>query len=253
MITIAGRFATYGECWFDEEPPASAAVDVLTFRLRPAPVAGYACSAFHSLYNDLGESDALLASFGSTNRYKIKRAESKDRLASEIAPATDAALDAFCAFFDEFAAQKKLERAYRRGLKAMRDAGALVLSSARHEGGTLVCHAHVIGRDTAALLHSASHFRAQDGAERALVGRANRWLHWRDMLAFREMGLTRYDWGGMFDDESVPAHASVNSFKREFGGVPHCAYNCVAPLTLRGRLYVAARGVVERMTPDADG
>lgn len=247
MIIIRGRLLSYGELWFDEEPPVDGGVDVLQFRIRPTPVDGASCSRFLSLVNDLTQDEqTIMAAFGTTNRYQINRAANKDALAYEVIREPREALDEFCAFFDEFALQKGIERSYRRGLEAACDAHQLVLSAARREGQRLVWHAHIVCRHTAALLHSASHFRTQDGAQRALVGRANRWLHWRDMLAFKEMGLKTYDWGGMFEDESVPGQASVNEFKRQFGGRPHSAYSCTRALTIKARALGIARALLER-------
>ena len=247
MITIKGRFATYGEVWFDEEPPAVPAVDVLTFRGRRAPLGRKGSSPFSSLVHDLTvEPEALFASFDGTARYEVRRAQSRDALTAEFVPAPRAALDAFCDFYDAFARRKGLAPSYRRALEAMCDAGKLVLTAASRDGERLVWHAYVTDGRTVALLHSASHFRGSSGANRALLGRANRWLHWRDMLAFRQIGVATYDWGGLFEDESVPEQASINRFKRRFGGRPHCVYTCVAMLTVRGRAYRVLRGVLDR-------
>jgi hypothetical protein len=248
MITIKGRFATYGEVWFDEEPPAVPAVDVLTFRGRRAPLGREASSPVLSLTHDLKlDPDALFATFDGTARYEVRRAQSRDRLAAEFINSPRAALDAFCAFYDAFAKRKGLMPSYRRALEAMCDAGKLVLTAASRDGERVVWHAYVTDGRTVALLHSASHFRSASGANRALLGRANRWLHWRDMLAFRQTGVATYDWGGLFEDESVPEQASVNRFKRRFGGRPHRAYTCVAMLTARGRAYRVVRIVLERV------
>jgi lipid II:glycine glycyltransferase (peptidoglycan interpeptide bridge formation enzyme) len=111
----------------------------------------------------------------------------------------------------------------------------------------LVWHAYIVWRTSAVLLYSASHFRHRSGAERALVARANRWLHWKDMLHFKRMGFEHYDWGGLFEDESSADRAGINSFKRDFAGQRIAAYNCTVPLTLRGRLYLAARAVFDRV------
>lgn len=253
MIVIRGRFASYGELWFDEQPPHGCGVDILMYRLRPTPARARDCTPFLSLVSDLAaDGDALMASFGGTNRYKIKRAASKDALIDEFTPEPGAALLAeFCAFYDTFAEQKKLPRAYRRGLAAASEAGQLVLSAAVHGDRRIVWHAYIRSGRSASLLHSASHFRGDDVA-RALVGRANRWLHWRDMLAFKSLGLSDYDWGGMFEDESVPQRASINNFKREFGGRPSRCYNCVAPVTVKGRAYLTARSVFDRMARALD-
>jgi hypothetical protein len=247
MITIKGRFSTYGEIWFDEEPPRLGNVDVLMFRLRPLPLDSAACAPFRSLVSDLTiDADALIACFGGNNRYKIKRADTKDGLAFEFMTDTAPHLDAFCTFYDDFAGQKKLPAAYRRGLDAASAAGQLVLSSASRGGERIVWHAYIRSGTTAALLHSASHFREHEGGvDPAVVGRANRWLHWKDMLAFKAIGITRYDWGGMFDDESVASHASINNFKREFGGTPVQSYNCTVARSVKGRAYVAIRSLID--------
>ena len=242
MITIEGRLLKYGEVWFDEEVPVEPRVDVINYRLRPAPLDGAQCSPFLSLVSDLGRDESeLIGAFGSNNRYKINRAESKDDLTVELMPDPREALDEFCAFFDAFAEQKRIVRSYRRGLEAACDAGKLVLGAASRAGVRIVWHAHIVSSHTAALLHSASHFRTKDNNERALVGRANRWLHWREMRWFKQMGTERYDWGGLFADENVPEHASVNRFKREFGGVPVQWYNCRRRITLKGWAYTRLR------------
>ena len=246
MITIKGRFATYGEVWFDEEPPASPGVDVLTFRGRPVPAGLDEWSPFASLVHDLTlDEDTLFSSLDANTRYEVRRADSRDGLEAELVTSPRAELDAFCAFYDEFAAQKGLQASYRRALDAMCDDGRLVLSAASRAGERLVWHAYVTDGTNAALLHSASHFRTA-AANRSLVSRANRWLHWRDMLAFKRIGVATYDWGGLFEDESVPEQASVNRFKRCFGGRPHRAYTGVALLTTKGRAYNAARNAIER-------
>jgi hypothetical protein len=251
MITIRGRFSTYGEVWFDEDPLRDMNVDILMLRSRPSPLENAECAPFQSLASDLTvEADALMARFGGNNRYKIKRADSKDGLTFEFITETAPHLEAFCGFYDGFAQQKELPAAYRRGLDAASAAGQLVLSSASRGGDCLVWHAYVRSRSTAALLHSASHFRdGKESIDRALVGRANRWLHWKDMIAFKALGVARYDWGGMFDDESVAAQASINNFKREFGGEPVQTYNCTVALTWQGRVYLRVRSMIERLTP----
>lgn len=96
--------------------------------------------------------------------------------------------------------------------------------------------------DTAALWHLASQYRCNDDkAARALIGRANRWLHWRYILSFKEVGYGPYDCGGMFTDESVADNAHVNEFKREFGGVPLPKYNCMTPMSLKRHAYIRTR------------
>jgi hypothetical protein len=83
---------------------------------------------------------------------------------------------------------------------------------------------------------SASLFRVHDTEHRALISRANRWLHWRSMLYFSEHGATHYDWGGVFEDESAPERLGINRFKKEFGGEPARRFDCLVARSARGHV-----------------
>jgi hypothetical protein len=248
MIRIEGRAVTYGEVWFDEPIPPAPDVDILKIRLRPMPLERHACTLFLSLLSDLtADEQTLFAGFGGTNRYKIKRAQDRDRLAHCFITTPAADLDTFCAFYDAFAQQKGLMTSYRRGLWAACSAGRLILSSASRDGLTLVWHAYITDHKMATLLHTASHFRGLDTDRRALIARANRWLHWRDMLSLKALGHERLCWGGMFEDESKAEQASINNFKREFGGRLERSYDCTVPLTLKGRLCIPLLQLLDRL------
>ena len=248
MIRIEGKVATYGEIWFDEEVPNDQSVDVLIYRQRPKPVENHASSTFLTLVTDLQADDnALAAGFGNTNRYKIKRADTKDALDAELVSEPLSCIDAFCEFYDAFARHKALESSYRRGLTAAAHAGQLVLTMARRDREVLIWHAYIRQGSTAALLHSASHFREKASIDRAMLGRANRWLHWRDMLGLRKLGVTQYDWGGLFEDETIPEHAGVNRFKYDFGGRRKLTYNCTVPLTMKGRFFLSFQQALDRL------
>ena len=100
-----------------------------------------------------------------------------------------------------------------------------------------VWHAYYMSGERVRLLYSASLFREQDKALRALVGRLNRWLHWQDIQEFRRRGFLIYDMGGVFEDESSPEALGINRFKEEFGGVKIRNFNCTVPMTWKGRIY----------------
>lgn len=69
------------------------------------------------------------------------------------------------------------------------------------------------------LLYSASLFRTSDHAtDRAAAGRANRFLHWHDMLHFKMSGCATYDPGGIDVFGRSWETARIASFKRGFGG-----------------------------------
>jgi hypothetical protein len=239
MIRIDARGAVYGEVWYEEEPPAGSGVDIVVHQQRENPIAGARTTPFLSLMTDLSEDEsAIMGRFGKDCTYKVRRAETKDGLQIELILEPQSRLQEFRGFYDSFARQKSLQPCDSRWLAAACDAGQLALTLASRNGEPLVWHAYVVFGKTARLQYTASCFRDRENDYRALVGRANRWLHWKEMLRFKQIGLERLDWGGLFDDDSRPEHAGVNKFKKEFGGRQVRSYNCTVPVTVRGRVYL---------------
>jgi len=247
VIRIKGRTAVYGEVWYDEDLPRDPGVDIVVYRQRQAPVSDARTTPFLTMVTDLSVAeDAIAERFGKDCRYKIRRAETKDDLRMEFITDPKSRLDEFCAFYDAFAEQKSTWLSDRQWLLAACKAGQLVLTSASRNGEALVWHAYLTSGKAAWLQYTGSCFRDKDNDYRALVGRANRWLHWREMLEFKKMGITRYDWGGLFEDESTPENAGINRFKKDFGGQPVRTYDCTVPVTLKGRIWLPLRDAWRR-------
>ena len=247
MIRIQGRAVVYGELWFDEPVPAGAAVDVLVHRYRSAPLTEAHTSVLNTLRTDLAPpAEAILATFEGSCRRQIRRAEREDSLRHELFSAPGPQLEEYAAAYDRFARQQGLWLVNRHWLARAAEAGQLTLSCAAHGGERLVWHALLRVGPTVQVVHSVSWFRGKDADLRALIGRANRWLHWQDMLAFRAAGTLHYDWGGMFADESAAERAGINHFKRTFGAAPVIAYEYWVPVTLRGRLWLTLRAALRR-------
>jgi hypothetical protein len=249
MILFRGRAATYGEVWFDEPPPREGAVDIVQYRFRNEPVAqARVTTPLLTMVSDLTlDEEAIAGRFGRDCRYKVRRADTKDGLRLAFSAAPQDHLEEFAAFFDAFARQKGHRPCDRPWLQAACAANQLILSAALRGDAALVWHAHVFWGTTAGLQYTASHFRGQDNDLRALVGRANRWLHWKDMRNLKAMGFERYDWGGMFEDESTPEREGINRFKRDFGGEPLRVYECTAPASARGRVVLPLRDAWRRL------
>jgi hypothetical protein len=242
MIRIKGSAATYGDLWFGEALPRDPGVDIARYRCRAAPIARARCVPFLSLVTDLaGDEDAISGQFNRDCRYKVRRADSKDELLSEFITAPRSRLEEFRAFFDTFARQKAHEPCDPQWLRAACDADQLVFTIASRRGEALVWHAYATAGNATWLQYTGSCYRDRENDYRALVGRANRWLHWKDMLRFKELGVTRYDWGGLFEDELAPDRAGINDFKKSFGGRVERTYDCTVPVTLRGRIYLPLR------------
>ena len=247
MIRINGRGAVYGEVWYDEEPSGDSGVDIVVYRQRETPIADARTAPFLTMVTDLSvEEDAITERFGKDCRYKIRRAETKDGLRMEFITDPESRLDEFRTFFDAFARQKSFWPCDHQWLLAACKVRQLVLTSASQNGAALVWHAYLTSGKAAWLQYTGSCFRNKENDYRALVGRANRWLHWREMLQFKEMGIKRYDWGGLFEDESTSENAGINKFKKDFGGQQVRTYDCTLPVTIRGRLWLPLRDAWRR-------
>lgn len=70
-------------------------------------------------------------------------------------------------------------------VKRYLDADAIIFSAVWHEGEMLVFHSYVCDDTDARLLHSASCFR-EESADQSMIGRANKRLHWEDILYFKK-------------------------------------------------------------------
>lgn len=99
---------------------------------------------------------------------------------------------------------------------------SLTITEASLDGEPLVTHVYIVDSTVARvrLIRSASAFRDFDKILQQKVGRANRFLHYRDMLLFQERGLRWYDLGGYIhpSPDVSPAIRNVSAFKQSFGG-----------------------------------
>lgn len=247
MIFFRGKGVRVGEQWFDE-PDTAAAVksgaDVVFYYQAKQPFQGGPSQTFTTLVLDLRLAhDQLRADFSRTNRYDIKRAEERDGLEFDFFPEPDAArMEEFRGFFREFAEKKGLHELGTPRLMAYANAGRIVLARARETAtGKVLCwHAHIVGSGRARLLYSASvrlsgSFTSEDLSR---LARANRWLHWREILEFKDRGYLVYDLGGWNPHPANKQLEGINLFKEGFSKQKEESYTGWFPVTLRGRAYL---------------
>ncbi|MFN0186061.1 MAG: hypothetical protein ACKVQR_19780 [Aquabacterium sp.] len=218
----------------------------MLFQYSSSPAGAFA-TPFSTLTLDLARTeDELLQGLNRDTKYKVRRAEGKDQVVCLMEPNSDEALcRRFQAFYDEFATGKGVSRIGAEELLARGRAGTIRFSRADWGGQTVVWHVHALTTERATLLYSASHFRQLDDNEtRATIGRANRLLHWKDILAFKAAGLKVYDFGGWYAGQDDEALLRINQFKEGFGGVRVDQVNAAMALTWRGWLYLRLRSLL---------
>ena len=241
MISYKKWLVRLVEYQFDDVGPAVRA-DVARYVWRSAPVSSGRSNESFSLILDLTNSPQILLSKMHPNaRYAIRRAE-KDRFQYQYWSANDSnQLAEFYRFYDEFAATKGLPIADRQRLNAFANAGLLDLScAADHHGMELVWHAHYRGHNRVRLIHSASLRKpAVEPSIRALIGRANCYQTWKDLLRFQQEGISIYDLGGWYAGLEDREKLGINRFKANFGGQIVKEFSAEIPLTAIGSLALA--------------
>lgn len=163
---------------------------------------------------DLRRNEAeIFGNFNATTKYEIKRS-TRDGTVCQA----EEDFDRFFAFHNEFARSKRLPFSSDYIL-LYKDHLAITKSLLGEE--ILCMHSYLTDSDIgrATLLTSSSLFRLHNNTQkRNLIGRANRNLHYRDMLMFKELGYTTYDLGGYALDTADADLQSINKFKDDFGG-----------------------------------
>jgi len=179
----------------------------------------------------------------SSTRNEVRRAAKDEHSFEFSAQPDDVLVNAFFDFYAEFARMKGLAPLNRARLLGMRESQALVLTRiSAPDGTTLVWHCYVHVNGNARQVHSASLFRASaDKTQQRTISRANRLLHWLDMLRFRELGFTTFDFGGWYNGQEDVEKLKINQFKEGFGGRVQAQYSIDYGRTLKGTLAVQFR------------
>lgn len=167
----------------------------------------------YTVENDLTQDhDTIYAGFLKSLRQQIRQSE---ELGITCSFHND--VDGFVRFFNEFAASKNLAPTSIRRMEEMK--AFIHLSYAMLDGEVLVAHSTLVDEKNkiARAFHSASK-RLDDSFDKNLIGKANKVLHYRDMMHFKELGYTVYDFGGYTENTEDKALQGINTFKLSFGG-----------------------------------
>jgi hypothetical protein len=232
------------ETWF-QDVPSPPGTDVVRCVQIPAPLDGVSCDEFSTLVVDLtANEDAMLAGMDRSTRYKIRRAQTKDELRYEHRPIRrfEDMREFLIAYDAHVVSRSDVLSINRSKIAHLAESGRLDLSiTCDNQGVALTQHVHILSPPTARLLYSVSEAsRSTDTERRNLCGRANRLHHWLDMQRFKSTGTGRYDFGGFYTGATDAKKLKINEFKRGFGGQLALTYNCVYPLTFKGRIALAA-------------
>lgn len=231
----------FREVWYAEE---KCGLDgIILYRGAKKPI-GKVLREVRTLITDLTQSEEeIVAKYQKDCRYQIRRAARENittefKTGSEI---TEQDIAQFCEFFIEFWKTKgitdeKYEQ-YKEEIETYTREGVFAITCAKQGGQTLVYHTYIVGDTFVRSYQSASLFRSETVSAR-IVGIANRYLHKADMMYFKEMGKTIYDWGGAGLREEVK---NITEFKESFGGDELYYYDCEDVVGLKAE---AVKGII---------
>lgn len=249
MIVCQRNSLRFGYVLHDNEYQAEE-VDIvhIVHRSKPAQHALIAPASTVMLRLNLPE-HSLLKGLPETTAYEIRRSE-RDHISCQfIEKVKPAELKAFLEFCDAFVRLTSNPSPDCSWLETLRVAGTLRISVARNASREqIVYHAYWVDGKSCRLLHSVSlHRQATDNKERNLISRANRLLHWRDLLHFKSLGMELYDFGGWYPRLDNKHMLGINRFKESFGGQVVFGAHCDIAITPKGRIWLLA-GWLARLT-----
>jgi lipid II:glycine glycyltransferase (peptidoglycan interpeptide bridge formation enzyme) len=248
MIIYKNRYLTYCLAYFDEYSPHLKTyhnlsnIDII-YENQYTKKRLFS-HEFYTMFIDLTLPEEKIFSFFEKNtQYEIKRANGKDFVTTITLNAkTDKLL--FYDFYDKFIQVKGLHPLGIRETDLLIDNDMFIIRSAIYNDEKIVFHTYITENNRARLAQSASLFReSQDRAYRNLIGRANRLLHWEDMLYFKQKGYLIYDLGGISMESANQEAKSINQFKKSFGGSLVKEYNSIVPVSLKGYFYLLYRKI----------
>lgn len=153
-------------------------------------------------------------------------------------------LDIFSEMYHNMYFEKGMENIYpdKKLLLQYAKNNKLLLTSAFIDNQPVVFHTYVYSDRNTRLLQSCSEFRACDNTMRNAIGRANKYLHWKDIQLFKKRGFHIYDWGGV---SSLSEPNGIDKFKMAFGNTPITYFNIRYIVSLRLRIYIFIKNIIK--------
>lgn len=207
---------------------------------------------FHTILIDLAQSeDLIFANFSKNCKYEIRRAKEKDNLITQTTFAPDQELlNRFIEFYNAFAAFKKVPPANIDKIKLLIEQRNLCITYISPNGeiqSALAMHCYICDTSRIRLYLSATYPRTFNAADdKQIIGRANKLLHWEDIVSAKNKGILLYDLGGISTNGNLKG---IDSFKQQFGGEKTLEYNQIIGKTFKGKVLITIYNVIQYLRP----
>lgn len=160
---------------------------------------------------DLSKSaEELFQSVHPTIRYDIKMGEKQEFAIENYFQLTNAECEKLIQSYNSFACTKGIKPIEKNWLLAAQEQKCMWITRISLAGFIISAHIYIHDTKQIILTHS---YHNPDFTNNTLRGYANKLLHWKDIVLFKEKGLLIYNWGGV-----NPSLQGISEFKTRFGG-----------------------------------
>ncbi|MCB2208716.1 MAG: hypothetical protein KQH67_10530 [Bacteroidetes bacterium] len=157
------------------------------------------------------DKETLFSNFKTKTRNEIRRA-----IKENVEFGIETNRHNFLSFYNAFAIKKGQRTISDDSFMRLKN---LVITKASLNDNPLVMHAYLMHEENATvrLINSAS-TRLEKKTNNAFIGWANRFLHYQDMIYFKDRNIVQYDLGGTAHHTRKKDKHKIEAFKSEFGG-----------------------------------
>ena len=175
---------------------------------------------YNAPFIDLTPSTAdLLNAVDQRLRYDLKLAEKKGMELQLLKRPTDAEINEITRSFNAFAKDRPIAPLTQRWMQAARRNGNLLITHMLHNGKVVVTHLFLTDGNT--VLNTQS-YHDPSFHDASISKFANKLLHWKEILLFKEMGYRKYSFGPASD-----ALKGITRFKMSFGSHTEVNYRFI--------------------------
>jgi lipid II:glycine glycyltransferase (peptidoglycan interpeptide bridge formation enzyme) len=238
------------EIWYNLNEKPEEKTDIIRYKYVPDLLKhAFSIEEKFTLIFDLSKSEEeLFSPIHKTTKYQINRAKERDGITCstffEQGEKNKEKLLEYIDFFNTFAETKSRTACTPGEFEPFLQNSVLCVRAAEKDSQILVMHSYIVSDGKARMHQSASHFRSSNDTEwRNIVGRANRLLHWDDMLYFKSGGTAYYDFGGIYLGTEQNEKSLIAKFKSAFGGERLHEYLYIVPVSFLGWLSIFPHAV----------
>jgi hypothetical protein len=168
---------------------------------------------FYTLHSDLTLTEEdIIKKYSSRFRTDIRRSE---REGCVFNPSESK--ENFISIYNDFAKQRGINGLSIDKLTELN--GNLILTSTSINGVIIAVHSYLVDNNLkkVRLLHTGNQRFCKE-LDQNMIARCNKFLHYMDMIKFKQDGFQVYDWGGITLHTQDIGLQGINRFKESFGG-----------------------------------